>query len=194
MKNFLIYLAGPDVFLPDAVAIGQAKKKLCAHYGCTGLYPFDNEITSAPAGTRLSTLIFEGNIGLMRQADLVIANLTSFRGPSADAGTVFEIGFMMGQGKPAFGYSNVAGTLLDKTRLFTKVVPLAAQPQTWVDANHMAVEDFGNEDNLMITECLAATGHPLVVKTVPPGREFHDLQAFEQCLKLVRESKKLSPA
>ena len=31
-----IYLAGPEVFLPDAVQIGQAKKRLCAAYGFEG--------------------------------------------------------------------------------------------------------------------------------------------------------------
>ena len=28
-----IYLAGPDVFLPNAIAIGRRKKELCAQYG-----------------------------------------------------------------------------------------------------------------------------------------------------------------
>ena len=27
------YLAGPEVFLPDAVAIGEAKKAICAEHG-----------------------------------------------------------------------------------------------------------------------------------------------------------------
>jgi nucleoside 2-deoxyribosyltransferase len=36
-----IYLAGPDVFLPDAVDIGRRKVELCARHGLIGLYPLD---------------------------------------------------------------------------------------------------------------------------------------------------------
>ena len=43
MPYLRAYLAGPEVFLPEAVAIGQRKKQLCAKYGFEGLYPFDNE-------------------------------------------------------------------------------------------------------------------------------------------------------
>ena len=32
-----IYLAGPDVFLPDAVEIGRQKVAICERYGLTGL-------------------------------------------------------------------------------------------------------------------------------------------------------------
>ncbi|HJW77212.1 MAG TPA: nucleoside 2-deoxyribosyltransferase, partial [Beijerinckiaceae bacterium] len=36
-----LYLAGPEVFLPEAIEIGRIKKDLCARYGIEGLYPFD---------------------------------------------------------------------------------------------------------------------------------------------------------
>lgn len=48
-----IYLAGPDVFLPDAVEIGRHKVAVCAAHGVTGLYPLDNEIDrAAPDASR----------------------------------------------------------------------------------------------------------------------------------------------
>jgi nucleoside 2-deoxyribosyltransferase len=37
-----IYLAGPDVFLPDAVDIGRRKVDLCRRHGLIRLYPLDN--------------------------------------------------------------------------------------------------------------------------------------------------------
>ena len=44
-----IYLAGPDVFLPDAVEIGRRKAEICARHGLIGLYPLDNAVDlSAP--------------------------------------------------------------------------------------------------------------------------------------------------
>ena len=39
-----IYLAGPEVFLPDALAIGRRKRDICERHGVTGLYPLDNAV------------------------------------------------------------------------------------------------------------------------------------------------------
>ncbi|MDB5566638.1 MAG: nucleoside 2-deoxyribosyltransferase, partial [Tardiphaga sp.] len=80
-----IYLAGPDVFLPDAVAVGRRKVELCARHGLIGLYPLDNAIDLAADDASLR--IFRGNEAMMNKADAIIANLTPFRGPGADAGT-----------------------------------------------------------------------------------------------------------
>ena len=54
-----IYLAGPDVFLPDAIEIGRRKAAICARYGLTGLYPLDNAVDLA--ATDASLAIFKGN-------------------------------------------------------------------------------------------------------------------------------------
>ena len=43
---------------------------------------------------------------MMDACDAIIANLTPFRGPGADAGTVYELGYMAGRGKFCLGYSN----------------------------------------------------------------------------------------
>ncbi len=88
-----IYLAGPDVFLSDAVAFGRRKVELCRQYGLTGLYPLDN--VDDAAGD-VSLRIFRGNEAMMAEADAIIANLTPFRGPGADPGTVYELGYMAG--------------------------------------------------------------------------------------------------
>ena len=42
-----IYLAGPDVFLPDAVEIGKRKAAICARHGVIGHYPLDNAVDLA---------------------------------------------------------------------------------------------------------------------------------------------------
>jgi nucleoside 2-deoxyribosyltransferase len=187
MTKLSIYLAGPEVFLPDAAAIGKAKTQLCKLYGFAGLYPLDNKITEISAEKRISSAIFAANVELMRSADIVIANLTPFRGPSADPGTVFEVGFMMGLGKPTYGYSNASGTYLEKVRAFGGRVSLDATRKAWVDSAGMSVEDFGIDDNLMIMECLEANGLPLVVCDVGNKDRFRDLRAFEQCLQLVHQ-------
>lgn len=42
--NRKIYLAGPEVFHPDAAARGRQKQALCREYGFEGLFPLANEI------------------------------------------------------------------------------------------------------------------------------------------------------
>src|SRR3954466_6051520 len=98
-----IYLAGPDVFLPDAVEIGRRKAAICARHGLIGLYPLDNTIDIAAADA--SPAIFKGNEAMMDSADALIANLTPFRGPSAYAGTVYELGYMAAPCTLCFGQS-----------------------------------------------------------------------------------------
>src|SRR5271154_3334226 len=104
-----VYLAGPDVFFPNAIETLAAKKALCERYGCAGLPPLDAEL--GRSGKPTSGGIFERNLILMRKADLIIANLSPFRGVSADPGTAFELGWFDGVGKPVYGYSNVAANL-----------------------------------------------------------------------------------
>jgi nucleoside 2-deoxyribosyltransferase len=84
-----LYLAGPDVFLREAVEIGRRKKALCRDNGHEGLFPLDNDVSPDDAAA-----IFAANRGLMDRADAGLFNLSPFRGPSADAGTVFELGYM----------------------------------------------------------------------------------------------------
>src|SRR6202000_1315428 len=96
-----IYLAGPDVFLPDALEVGRRKVEICARHGMTGLYPLDNTVHLSAGDASLN--IFRGNEAMMDRADAIIANLTPFRGLGADAGTVYELGYMAGRAKLCLG-------------------------------------------------------------------------------------------
>src|SRR5580704_16471900 len=148
-----IYLAGPDVFLPEAVEIGRRKVELCTRHGLTGLYPLDTPIDLAARDASLQ--IFRGNEAMMQSADAIIANLTPFRGPGADAGTVYELGYMAGHGKLCLGYSNDPSVYADRVREFTGVV---SRDGRLVDAAGLTVEDFGLSDNLMMMHALDLHG------------------------------------
>jgi nucleoside 2-deoxyribosyltransferase len=174
-----IYLAGPDVFLPDALAIGQRKVALCEAYGHLGLFPLDNVVDLAAPDASLQ--IFRGNEVMMDHADAIIANLTPFRGAGADAGTVYELGYMAGRGKPCFGYSNDPTLYVDRVRAMTSVTSPDGYP---VDADGLTVEDFGHTDNLMMIHALDLHGAPLVVPQQKPADLWHDLTGFEACLRL----------
>ncbi len=177
-----VYLAGPDVFLPDALDIGRRKVELCTRHGLIGLYPLDNAIDRAAKDAALA--IFRGNENMMIEADAVIANLTPFRGPGADAGTVYELGFMAGRGKLCLGYSNDPSSYADRVREFTDVNTHDAR---LVDAMGLTVEDFGLSDNLMMIHALDLHGCALVVPRHAPADIWRDLAAFESCVRMASE-------
>ena len=95
----------------------RRKAEICARHGLTGLYPLDNAVDLTAGDASLK--IFKGNEAMMIEADAIIANLTPFRGPGADAGTVYELGYMAGRGKLCLGYSNDPSPYADRVRKFT---------------------------------------------------------------------------
>ncbi|MFG1298945.1 nucleoside 2-deoxyribosyltransferase [Xanthobacter sp. V3C-3] len=175
-----LYLAGPEVFLDDAREIGRRKRELCARYGFTGLYPLDGEPTLDAAGGPGSGEIFLANVDLLRAADAVLANLTPFRGISADPGTAFEVGFAFALGKPVAAYSNLPGELLHRAHAAIGPAGDAATATLLADGLH--VEDFGHFDNLMLAEALIASRLPVIQAGTPAGDPFRDLDLFEQAL------------
>ena len=177
-----VYLAGPDVFLPDALEVGGRKAAICTQYGLNGLYPLDNTIDLASHTASLD--IFRGNEAMMDSADAIIANLTPFRGPGADAGTVYELGYMAGCGRLCLGYSNDPSAYADRARRFTAV---RSEHGRLIDADGLTVEDFGQSDNLMMIHALELHGSPLVTPREMPADIWHDLTAFEACVRLAAE-------
>jgi nucleoside 2-deoxyribosyltransferase len=177
-----IYLAGPDVFLPDAVDIGKRKVEICARHGVRGLYPLDNAVDLSARDASLS--IFRANEAMMDAADAVIANLTPFRGPGADAGTVYELGYMAGRAKLCLGYCNDPRLYADRVRRSDEVV---CRDGRLIDAQGLTVEDFGLTDNLMMVHALDLHGCALVIPPHAPADMWHDLTAFETCVLLAVE-------
>ncbi|MFL6791743.1 MAG: nucleoside 2-deoxyribosyltransferase [Bradyrhizobium sp.] len=178
-----VYLAGPDVFLPDAADIGRRKAAICARYGLTGLYPLDNAVD--PAACDASLTIFKGNKAMMDAADAIIANLTPFRGPSADAGTVYELGYMAGRGKLCLAYSNDPSSYSQRVGRLYDVKTLPDGHLT--DPEGLTVEDFGLSDNLMMIHALDLHGCALVTPRTAPADIWHDLTSFETCARLAAD-------
>ena len=175
-----IYLAGPDVFLPDAIEIGRRKSAICARYGLSGLYPLDNAVDLR--GPEASLNIFKGNEAMMEAAGAIIANLTPFRGPSADAGTVYELGYMAGRGKLCLAYSNDPSSYRQRVARLYDVK--ASSDGRLTDPEGLTVEDFGLPDNLMMIHTLDLHGAKLVTPRQAPSDIWHDLTSFEACVVL----------
>ncbi len=150
-----IYLAGPEVFLPDPLAVAESLKAICAELGLEGVFPLDNALAPAEGESpaAFAARIRQANLDLIRGADGVVANVSPFRGPSADDGTAYEMGFATALGKPVFPYANDLRPLLQRTQ---SRLPLAHDGKEWRDADQMAVEEFGLPVNLMLVD--PATG------------------------------------
>lgn len=180
-----VYLAGPEVFLHDAVEIGAAKKAICARHGLIGLFPLDNALDLSALESRAAGLaISQANEDLMRRADLVIANITPFRGPGMDPGTAFEIGFMRARGKRVYCYT--ASDLLHAERAARWAGPTARERrgEGIEDADGLLIENFGMVENLMIDGAVDSSGGVIVMPgSAGPGLDLRDLTAFEQCVK-----------
>ncbi|WP_207540348.1 nucleoside 2-deoxyribosyltransferase [Sabulicella rubraurantiaca] len=165
-----LYLAGPEVFLPDADAIGAAKKALCTAHGIEGVFPLDPPLTDV----RDWRAIHARCEALLRGCDALLANLSPFRGVGADPGTVFEMGLMHGLGRPVHGYLATAATLRER-------VTCQEDSGTWRDAEGLMVEDFGLGENLMLEGAIAASDGVMVrMAASDPWRDF---TPFEEALR-----------
>ena len=154
-----LYLAGPDVFRPDAEARGAALKAMCTQHGFEGLFPLDQSVPEAitePAAQ--AEWIYAANIALIRRADAVLANLDFFRGAEPDSGTCFEVGYAVALGKPVYGYIPEDGSFAQRIR---QRYPQTIGADGRVDTHGWNFEEFGLPLNLML-----AVPAPLIVGSV----------------------------
>jgi nucleoside 2-deoxyribosyltransferase len=154
-----LYLAGPDVFEPDAAARFAAMKRICAKHGAVGLSPLDGPAPERP-DRDAALAIFDRNVELIRQSNAVVANVTPFRGPSADVGTALEIGIALALRRPAFGYSRAPHLYPAKVQAGRSTSTKQADAQAFA-ADGFAIEDFGLFDNLMIVGAIERSGGAL---------------------------------
>ena len=165
-----IYNAGPEVFMPNGGEIFRRKSEICLRHNIVAKSPLVNgaDLGAPDASVR----IYRQNREMMLGCDAIIANLTPFRGPSADDGTAFELGFFDALRRPAFGYSNVCGSLAERTQAFLRMVP---------DPTPLAVEDFGLSANLMLPHAvLDRGGLPIFLPEDGIDRGLEDIATFER--------------
>jgi nucleoside 2-deoxyribosyltransferase len=165
------YLAGPDVFLPNAVAHAATKVEICRRSGLRGLPPLNDDAGTAATELEVWQAIYQKDVAMMEQSDLIIANLTPFAGASADAGTLIEVGWFLGKGKPIFGYSNATENFESRMR-------------RQLGANHadLGIEGFHLPDNLMIVGAVHSGGCPVFVPADGKPRGLDALDVFETCV------------
>lgn len=184
-----VYLAGPEVFLKNAKEIGEQKKALCRKYGFEGVFPLDNEVDGKDKTPRmLGFCISAVNEGLIKSCDWVIANITPFRGPSADVGTAYEMGFAHALGKKVYAYTNIAVPFTERTIKALNSKVARTTDGKIRDSKGMFIEELGLTDNLMLDGCVYSSTEMLVVEAAPAEELFTFLVGFEKCLKAARET------
>lgn len=156
-----VYLAGPDVFLPESVEAGELLKSICGDYGMIGLYPLDNQVPELKSPEDTARWISAANIDLIKEADYVIANLNAFRGLEPDSGTCVEVGIAIALNKPVFAYFADHRPMIDK-------VPV---DENKLDDQGMYVENFNLPLNLMLA-CNFVSTHTSAREAIAAASQF----------------------
>lgn len=164
-RDPVAYLAGPEVFLPNAHEIGRAKIAICRAHGLDAEFPFVPPDETATMTAQRGHEIFELCIAMMDRCDLAIANMTPFRGVSMDAGTAVEVGYMFARGRPVFGYTNATADYNER-----------------VSGDSWTVESFGFADNLMCEGPVWRSGASIVRTDVDDDVRLTDLRGFTACV------------
>ena len=172
----IVYLAGPDVFLPNPFGRADAMRDICRRHGLAAISPLDllPGEREDPSGDGDPHAIARRNEAHIRRCHAVLANLTPFRGPGTDPGTAYEIGFARAIGRPVFGYATVAAHHASRVR----ALPGSSATH---DRAGLAIEDFGLFENLMIS-CGIAAGGGFVLAEDAADR-WRDLAVFERCVR-----------
>ncbi|WP_142847500.1 nucleoside 2-deoxyribosyltransferase [Telmatospirillum sp. J64-1] len=141
-----VYLAGPAVFLAASAAIFRYLKEVCAEQGLEGVAPVEETgyLKHLPKAEQAAA-IRQGNIGRIKECDMVIACVTAFRGPGADAGTAWEMGYAEALGKPVIPWTEETAPYLERV-----IHDKDPDGSVWCKQHGMMVEDFGLADNLML--------------------------------------------
>ena len=182
-----LYLAGPEVFLPDARAVLDAKAAMTRAYGFEPICPGDLAIEPAPTRHQFGLNISATDEGFMNAADGVIANLTPFRGIAADPGTAFELGYMCASGKLVAAYTNVAENHYARTlAYYGGSIEIAADGHKR-GPDGLSLEDFDMIENLMLHGGVERRGGPVIVHKAAAKALYSDLTGFEACLQLLVE-------
>jgi nucleoside 2-deoxyribosyltransferase len=172
-----VYLAGPDVFFPDAPERAAKMKEVLAARGMTGWFPLDSELDPAKYShpKEFGLAIGASCEALMRRADIVIANIQPWRGPEADDGTSYEIGFMAALGKLIVLHTNDTRSFAQRLigdiyrgEVYRDGAVLRGKP------DRMMVEEFdGFADNLMLVNAAVKAAERAVGEKVDPAAVVH---------------------
>ena len=94
------------------------------------------------------------------------------------------MGFGRALGLAVFAYTNRSLAFTQRTALALGGGAVRDERGRLCDFQHMAVEEWGLMDNLMLEGGVQASGGALVVEEAPAGEEFTFLGGFKKCVRL----------
>jgi len=173
-RRIRAYLAGPDVFFPDARARGEEKKRILAGYGIDARFPLDNAIEEKDPKRR-ARKIGKANEKIMLWCGekghfgFIFADMRAWDGPSMDVGTAFEMGFMSAMAAFRPGQIMIIGYGADgdlAQRMKSMDIRGARKAKRrkggcLIAPDGTTIEDFGLADNLMLMNAIEKTGGKL---------------------------------
>ncbi|NJO61018.1 MAG: nucleoside 2-deoxyribosyltransferase [Richelia sp. RM2_1_2] len=175
MKKLKLYLAGPEVFLPNVTEIKNKKLEICNDFGFIGLFPIDDKpLPTLQTKSQVGLYIYKHNQQLIKQANGVIANISPFRSVSIDPGTAWEIGYSDALNRALFAYTN--NPLLFADRVNAQYSTNIINGLKYGNDN-IQIEDFDLIDNLMIVGSIYDSTKSLIISDIE--RELGDLTLFE---------------
>jgi len=182
------------VFLPNARAILDRKIEMTRKYGFTPVAPGDLEVPAAATARARGLAISAVNERLMMSADMIIANLTPYRGISADVGTVYELGFMCARGCPAYAFTNVTDGHFERVKdYYHGDVRQEGHAGAYRGADGLLIENYGLVDNLMLDGGVESRNGTIIRHAAAPDQLFTDLTAFEKCLAIAADRRASPP-
>lgn len=151
-KRWKIYWQGPFVYSK------KANKEIKDNTNFADIMGFDlitaKPLNPAENGSDYSVEIYNQNLKRMQDADFMVADMTSFRGVSADASTAFAMGYMYGLGKPVLAYTGDTKRFTD--RVIAELERKSNKPVETADGRLRdaisgdSLETFDMADNLML--------------------------------------------
>jgi nucleoside 2-deoxyribosyltransferase len=176
-----VYLAGPDLWYPEAAELFARKQDICQAAGFVAVSGRHEPLVETEPSEAMAREIYATVLERLRAADAVVVNLTPWRGPNADPGAAFEAGFAAALGKPVFAYMNVASEddADHRDRVEIALGATLDADGTWRDGEGCEIEDFALPETLM----LWAEARRFFVIVTPEPRE--DITGLELCLDTV---------
>jgi len=178
-KRGFVYLAGPDVFYPDPIGVGHRKKEILRRIGLEGRFPMDNKIDFK--GKRLEDVALEigrANEAMIKDCDIIIANMEPWHGPSMDVGTAYEMGFGRALGKIVVGYSHDRRPFSERVKTFLDKEK-ASHPEWKGHFRSKDGREYGPDDNLIESFGQMADNLMMVNAIVESGVSFIIPATFE---------------
>lgn len=151
-----VYLAGPDVFFPQASEHFDKLEAACLKFGLQGVRPSDGDLSAHPAaftsGAEAARGVYLANVALIRSCDAVLANLQPFRNDfEPDSGTAFEVGFASALGLPVVSLVPSLRPVEERVIQACGLSYRTAQGAGYDARFGMLIEEFGQPLNLMLS-------------------------------------------